>query len=105
MKVIEINEGAKIAYEVSGTRVTFGDDDLTINVAKYQRSFPNHLDICADSYGTLYTGLSDYYVAQLDVPAFVYPEPVEPEEGVDPEPVEPLPLNMDDVTLTLWALI
>ena len=94
MKVIEINEGAKIAYEVSGTRVTFGDDDLTINVAKYQRS-----------YGTLYTGLSDYYVAQLDVPAFVYPEPVEPEEGVDPEPVEPLPLNMDDVTLTLWALI
>ena len=29
MKVIEKNEGAKIPYEVKGTKIVFNDDELT----------------------------------------------------------------------------
>ena len=37
--VVEINEGTKIDYEQNGTKLTF-DDQLMINVAKYQKGFP-----------------------------------------------------------------
>ena len=39
MKVIEINEGAKIPYEVNKTKICF-DDDITINLAKRQEDWP-----------------------------------------------------------------
>ena len=42
--VVEINEGTKIDYEQNGTKLTF-DDQLMINVAKYQKGFPVHVDI------------------------------------------------------------
>ena len=35
VKVIEKNEGQKIEYEQSGTRLYFGDDEIMINAAKY----------------------------------------------------------------------
>ena len=34
MKVIEVNEGPKVSYEVDKTRVTF-NDELMLNLAKY----------------------------------------------------------------------
>ena len=49
-------------------------------------------------------GVGLYYVAQLDIPAFRYPPQPEPAEGEEQEPVEPLPLDMGQVILTLWAL-
>lgn len=104
MKVIDKNEGPKIAYEVSGTRITFGDEDLMINLAKYQRSYENHIDVYTDQYGTLQTGLSLYYVAQIDIPRIEYEPQEGPEEGVEQEPAVQLPLDMEKVTLTLWAL-
>ena len=48
MKVIEINEGSKIPYEVSKTKICF-DDDLTINLAKRQEDWPVHIDILTDN--------------------------------------------------------
>ena len=47
MIVIEKNEGAKIPYDVTGTKVCF-DDDLTINLAKREEDDPVHIDICHD---------------------------------------------------------
>ena len=101
MKVIEKNEGPKIAYEVTGTKITFGDDELTINVAKYQRDWLVHIDICSnrDKQLVIGTGEGLYYVAQLDIPEIKYTEPET--EGEAPEP---LPIDMDEVTLTLWSL-
>lgn len=112
MQIIEINQGPKIAYEESGTRVTFGDEVLMLNLARYQRDWPVHLDICSnrDNQLVVGTGTGLYYVAQLDIPAIQYaePEPVEPAEGEDStgnqDPPSPLPLNMDEVVLTLWAI-
>jgi hypothetical protein len=118
MKVIEINEGSKIPYEVSKTKICF-DDDLTINLAKRQEDWPVHIDILTDGDGVLVTGAEsgNYYVAQIDIPAREYKEPEATEEAATvedggehagttdtPQP-EPLPLDMEKVTLTLWALV
>ncbi len=111
MQVKEINEGPKISYEESGTRVFFGDDELMLNMAKYQRDWPVHIDVCSnrDEQLVIGTGEGLYYVAQLDVPAIQYEETEEPEtqsgEGTmsDREPPKPIALNMDDVVLTLWS--
>ena len=110
MIIVEKNEGAKIPYEVTGAKVCF-DDDLTINLAKRQEDWPVHIDVCSDKDGTLVIGAESgrYYVAQIDVPAKEYEE-VEADledEGYNEQAKtkrEPLPLNMDNVTLTLWAL-
>ncbi len=99
MNVVEINKGAKIPYEVSGTRLCF-NDDLTINLAKRQEDWPVHIDVCSDDDGTLVIGAAggSYYVAQIDIPKREY------EEGEDELVQTPLPLDMAAVTLTLWAL-
>lgn len=107
MIVKEINEGAKIPYEVSGTKICF-DDDLTINLAKRQEDWAVHIDVCSDKDGALVIGAASgsYYVAQIDIPEREYTEPEtsgedEGEEAAQPEAIA---LDMDKVTLTLWAL-
>lgn len=116
MIIVEKNEGAKIPYEVTGTKVCF-DDDLTINLAKRQEDWPVHIDVCSDKDGALVIGAESgrYYVAQIDVPAkeYVETEATAEAENTDGEQAEgqqtetirtAKPLNMDNVTLTLWAL-
>lgn len=100
MIVINKNEGPKIPYEVSGKKICF-DDDLTINLAKRQKDEPEHIDVCYDRDGELVIGAAAgrSYVAEIDIPAREYTEP----EGED-DPREPIPLDMDTVTLTLWAI-
>ena len=100
MIIIEKNEGLKIPYEVNGTKITF-DDDLMLNLAKRHADEPVHVDICYNKARQLITGTQDAwaFVAQIDIPAREY---IEPENEEDPR--EPLPLDMDDVTLTLWAV-
>lgn len=111
MIVIEKNEGAKIPYEVSGTKIDFDDGMLTMKLERYQKDWPIHKDICMDVDGNLTMGVDDglYYVAEVDIPAREYQEPEVDsqsegevtEEGTAPTP---LPLDMDKVTLTLWAI-
>ncbi len=101
MIIVEKNEGKKIPYSVNGTRVTF-NDDLTINLASREQDWPVHIDICFDEDNALVIGAAAgrAYVAQFDIPARRYTE-----EEVDDEMQRiPLPLDMDTVTLTLWAI-
>jgi len=101
MIIIEKNAGQKIPYEVIGTKIIF-DDDLMLNLAKRQDDEPVHIDICYNSAHQLITGTQDArsYVAEIDIPAREYTEP----EGEEDAP-EPKPLDMEKVTLTLWALV
>lgn len=103
MIVIEKNPGTKIDYEVTGFKITF-DDELMLNLKKLQKDEPVHKDICFDAEGDLVIGLESgrYYVAEIDIPAIEY-ETTEPEEGEEPAS-EPLPLDMDQVVLTLWSI-
>lgn len=114
MNVIEKNQGKKIDYAVVGTTIVF-DDDLSINCAKRQSDNPVHEDICYDERGMLVVGAAAgrRYVAEIDIPKreYIYHEPVsvhgdeaDGAEMMESEPPTPVPLNMDNVTLTLWAI-
>lgn len=125
MIVVEKNEGAKIPYTQNGTVVSFADGRLSLDCALYQKDWGVHLDVCENSDGNLVMGTESgqKYVAQLDIPAreYLYPEPaetspivpadlddeetaaVEPEH-TETEPPIALPLDMEKVTLSLWAI-
>lgn len=101
MIIIEKNQGTKVAYEEAGTKLFLGDDELMLNLTKYQRDWPVHLDICTNRDGMLVIGTGDglYYTAQVDIPPVEYTEATE--DGQTPTPI---PLDMDTVTLTLWSI-
>lgn len=118
VKVIEKNAGPKIAYEQTGTCLIFGDYELMINAAKYQKDWDVTVDICKDKAGNLTIGTESglRYVAQAMIPAATYTEtPIEPEEGAElmsdtgegmnsTVQREQNPLDMGDVTLVLWSI-
>lgn len=119
-QVIEKNEGTKIDFRQKGAKLYFGDDDLILRCDTRQREHPVHIDICADEDGNLVTGVDGskgYYVAQVDIPGIAYTEQeveaeanpaAEAEAGTNaPEKRTErvaLPLNMEDVTVTLWSV-
>lgn len=118
MIVIEKNEGKKIPFFVKGNKITI-DDDLTINVAKREQDWDVHIDICYDINGDLCIGSAAgrSYVAQIDIPKRSYIEEPITEEDAEAEIPEDspggmratvkrtaVPLDMDTVTLTLWAI-
>lgn len=101
MIVIEKNEGKKIPYETDGCEITF-DDDLSLKLNKRQKDEPVHIDVCHDRNGDLVIGAAAgrAYVAEIDIPAREYIIP----DGDEGETTQALPLDMDKVTLTLWAV-
>lgn len=112
MNVVEKNAGTKIDYEVNGTKISLNDDELTINLARYQKDDAVMKDIMVDSEGFLTLGQGSYYVAQVEIPAKEYDETTETvTEVVDGEEVEKevinrtaKPLDMDKVTLYLFSI-
>lgn len=119
VKVTEKNTGPKIAYEQTGTCLIFGDYELMINAAKYQKEWDVTVDICKDKAGNLAIGTESglRYVAQVMIPAATYTEtPIQTEGGAEPLTEgssdsmnssvqrEQNPLDMGDVTLVLWSI-
>lgn len=122
--VIEKNAGQKIDFEQSGTRLTFGDDEIMLNAAKYQKDWDVEVDICRDKSGnlTIGTGSGLRYVAQVEIPAATYTETeIEAEEPAEDPAAEDAaegdgmnqkttvqrdknPLDMGDVTVVLWSI-
>ena len=102
VKVVEKNEGAKIAYEQQGTKLFFGDDEIMLNVAKYQKEWPVVIDICKDKAGNLTIGTesANRYVVQVEIPEVKYTE-IEKEEETERKAE---PLDMSEVILILWSV-
>lgn len=105
MNIVEKNEGVKITYTTSDKRITF-NDDLTINLAKRQRDWPVHIDVCSDEDNELVIGAAAgrSYIAEIDIPAKEYENATENDSMSEEEAPQPLPFDMDSVTLTLWAI-
>lgn len=104
VNIIEKNEGGKINIEVNGTKVTL-EEEMTLDLEKYERDFDVHIDICTNEFGFMMFGVNERYVAQIDIPARAY-ETVEDgkdEEGNPREKQVPVPFDMSKVTITLWA--
>ena len=94
MIVKEINEGEKVKYKVSGTKITFGDDELMLNLSKYERDEEVIINICTDDNNIMIAGLSKYFVANIIIPKKAY----------DDDGSSALPFDMNKVELDLWAL-
>ena len=112
MKVIEVDEGKKIPYETSKTKITF-DDELMLNLAKYEQDDDVNIDICSDKNGNLSTAPAFRYVAQIEIPARQYKEvevenpDYDPDDETSKETIvnrEPIPFSMDNVTLKLYSI-
>lgn len=109
--VVEKNEGEKIAYEVSGSKIFFGDDELMVNLKTRERDEEVTLDICKDTQDGLTVGVNTEareYVAQVTIPAREYEIVDTGQEDEDGNPImerRALPFDMKKCTLTLWALI
>lgn len=109
--VVEKNEGEKIAYEVSGTKIIFGDDELMVNIKSRERDDEVTLDICKDTQNGLTVGVNTEareYVAQVAIPARRYEIVDTGDKDESGNPImerKPLPFDMAKCTLTLWALI
>lgn len=115
MKVQEKNEGKKISYTVNGTKISL-DDMLTIDLKRYQKTEEHIVDISLDQNDVLQMGLGCWYVANIILPPKEYDDVEEeiPEgqysgmSGTEESKTRIVrvekPLNMDNVTLVLWAL-
>lgn len=109
MNIIHKNDGAKVPYTISGSRLTI-DDQVTYNLTRYERDEASHIDVCRDKRGNLVSGVipgtAERYVAQIDIPARKYtyvPDGVDA-DGRPKEKKEAVPLDMESVTLTLWSM-
>lgn len=118
------NEGEKIAWAQSKTKIIFGDDDLAIRCDTRQRDIPVTVDVCMDDQNnlTIGTGTGRYYVAQVEIPAQKFVEVEDPAEDIQEAAetaegtedkdtantrkthTEAVPLDMADVKLVLWSL-
>ena len=110
IKVIEKTPGTHIAYVVEGNKITFGDDELTINLAAKERDYEVTLDICIDTDGGIVIGTggnAQKYAAEIIIPARRYDmiESAEEDEMGNPTTV-PMPIDFDIslCTLVLWGL-
>ena len=68
MKIVEMNAGRKIEYEISGNKICF-DDDLTINLAKREEDETVDIDVCYDKDKNLVIGFdADVKIALTTLP-------------------------------------
>lgn len=109
MKIVQMNPGRKIDYELRGTKLDFADGELRIDLARYQGDDVVTRDIMVDREGWLTTGRGRNYVAQVEIPARQYTEPAEDSGGAEDGATgggerQPLPLNTDEVTLRLFSI-
>lgn len=123
IQVEDKNEGEKIAWAQSKTKIIFGDDDLAIRCDTRQRDIPVTVDVCMDDQNnlTIGTGTGRYYVAQVEIPAQKFVEVEDPAEDAQEAAetaegprtrtantrkthTEAVPLDMADVKLILWSL-
>lgn len=113
IKVVEKTKGEKIPYVVNSKHVINFDDELSLNLPKYERDYGVLLDVCKDSYGMLVMGRGVSYVAQVEIPERQYIEKEVDNPDYDPEdPMsnektterEPVPFDITKCTLYLWGL-
>ena len=110
INVVEKTPGTHIEYALSGgKKITFGDDELTINLASRERDYEVSLDICIDEEDGVVIGTggkAQKYAAQIVIPARRY-DVIEDGEDENGEPKEipvPIPFDMSLCTLILWGI-
>lgn len=118
MKEVIMTEGTHIEYTTTKKSITFGDDDLMLNLKNRERDEDVMIDVCADRDGYLVLGASaaNRYVAQVLIPAREYVEeeidnpdydPEQPAGEGNPEKITTrtaVPFDSKNCTIYLYAL-
>jgi hypothetical protein len=108
MKEVFKTPGKYIDYETSKKSITFGDEDLTINLKNREMDETITIDICSDKQGFLVVGAETgfRYVAQIEIPARQYEEETgEPDaEGNVTTTRTAVPFDIDNCTIYLWGM-
>lgn len=104
--MVEKTGGVKVDLRVSGTKVYLSDDEMVLNLSKYERDDPVHIDIGLNARGFLTFGVSDRYAVQIDIPGREYElvDSGELDENGSPRMKKVAqPFSMNNVTITLWG--
>lgn len=119
MKEVIITPGTHIEYTTTKKAITFGDEDLTINLKNREKDEKVLIDVCADRDGELVIGAATgyKYVAQVEIPSREYAEEQVENLDYDPEAEEgssnaseyiterqPVPFDIDNCTIYLFAI-
>ena len=108
MKEVIMTPGKHIEYETTKKSITFGDEDLTINLKNREMDETTVIDICSDKQGFLVIGAETgyRYVAQVEIPAREYTEiSGQPDDdGNQTTDRVPVPFDIDKCTIYLWAM-
>ena len=115
MQVIHVPENGSnfVDYEVDGNLISFGDDEIMVNLKKKERDDDVTLDVCRDYFGGLVLSPAGarVYVAQVFIPARQYTDTQIENPDYDPDDPSsqqyitnrvPVPFSMDNVVLTLY---
>lgn len=105
-KIMEKTGGEKVDVVFEGNKVILGDDEMTLNLSKYERDDPVHIDIGLNARGFLTFGVSDRYAVQIDIPAREYAlvDSGQTDENGSPRMNKVAqPFDMSHVTVTLWG--
>lgn len=109
MKVQEINEGIKADYSLDGSILTIsvGDQSINIDLTAVQSDTQQVIDISLDGELKLQDRVEKWYVANVVIPPqkthFI--DSGQTDENDNPVLLpETLPIDLDEVSLILWAL-
>lgn len=105
MKEVIMTPGTHIEYETSQKSITFGDEDLTINLKNREMDEKVTIDICSDKQGFLVVGAEtgSRYVAQIEIPAREYTEETVESDGETTVQNVAVPFDIDKCTIYLWG--
>lgn len=108
IKVEEKSLGEHIAFSINENNITFGEEELSINLEARERDYKVQMDICRDMDGALVIGTggnATRYVAQVLIPGRIYEmkEGPENEEGEKTTIRVPVPFDISRCTLYLWG--
>jgi hypothetical protein len=100
------NNNDYVNYTLIGPLLSFREGELALDLSQSQRDYPVHIDISEDASGCLVIGPSRRYIAEIDLPSREYTiEKGEADNfGFPKLSKTALPLDMDKVSLTLWAV-
>jgi len=109
MNVVEKTPGNHIDYTTAAPKITFGNDELTINLEQRERDYEVSLDICIDTENGIVIGTggkAQKYAAQIIVPAKRYDmiDDGEDENGTPKSVPIPIDFDMSLCTLILWGM-
>lgn len=70
--IIEADSGLKINYKIDGTKISFNNEQMTIDLAKFEKEYTLQLPISQDFDNCVTTGTSKKMWAMITIPTKQY---------------------------------